>query len=141
LTQNKTKLFKKLIITLVFEKKTPIFAKNDPKSQKILIITSTPGHPAAKTFIQDLFVCVYFLFIRNDGLLSCLEISEGDRTRSEDWVMSLDPDNKRSAPKYLKSRVARWYLYLRTKKSRFWVHYEGLGMEKIWYGLWSFGTC
>jgi hypothetical protein len=36
LTQNKAKICKILIITLVFEKKTPIFAP------KIVIITSTP---------------------------------------------------------------------------------------------------
>jgi hypothetical protein len=37
---------KKLIITLVLEKKTPIFfAENRRKSQKIVILTSTPGHP------------------------------------------------------------------------------------------------
>jgi hypothetical protein len=45
LTQNKAKLCKHLIITSVFEKKTPIFSpKNCRKSQKIVIITSTPGH-------------------------------------------------------------------------------------------------
>jgi hypothetical protein len=35
-------IFKKLIITLVF-KKTPIVSENWEKSQKIMIITSTPG--------------------------------------------------------------------------------------------------
>jgi hypothetical protein len=34
--------FKNLIITLVFEKNTNIFAENSQKSQKIVIITSTP---------------------------------------------------------------------------------------------------
>jgi hypothetical protein len=43
LTQNKAKLCKKLIATLVFEKNANIFAKNCRKSQKIVIITSTPG--------------------------------------------------------------------------------------------------
>jgi hypothetical protein len=43
LTQNKAK-FKKMIITLVFEKNANFFAKNWEKSQKIVIITSTPGH-------------------------------------------------------------------------------------------------
>jgi hypothetical protein len=44
LTQNKGKLFKILIITLVFEKNANFFAKNCRKSQKIVIITSTPAH-------------------------------------------------------------------------------------------------
>jgi hypothetical protein len=43
LTQNKAKLCKKLITTLVFEKNTNYFAGNCQKSQKIVIITSTPG--------------------------------------------------------------------------------------------------
>jgi hypothetical protein len=33
-----------LIITLVFEKNANFFAENCRKSQKIVIITSTPGH-------------------------------------------------------------------------------------------------
>jgi hypothetical protein len=43
LTQNKAKLCKILIITLVFEKNANFFAENCRKSQKIVIITSTPG--------------------------------------------------------------------------------------------------
>jgi hypothetical protein len=42
LTQNKAKLWKILIITLVFEKNTNFFAKNRQKQQKIVIITLTP---------------------------------------------------------------------------------------------------
>jgi hypothetical protein len=42
LTQNKAKLSKILIITLVFEKNANIFAENCQKSQKTVIITSTP---------------------------------------------------------------------------------------------------
>jgi hypothetical protein len=34
-----------MIITLVFEKNANFFAENCQKSQKIVIITSTPGHP------------------------------------------------------------------------------------------------
>jgi hypothetical protein len=41
LTQNKAKLCKILIITLVFEKNANFFAENCQKSQKIVIITST----------------------------------------------------------------------------------------------------
>jgi hypothetical protein len=43
LTQNKAKLYKNLIITLVFEKNANFFAENCRKSQKIVIIASTPG--------------------------------------------------------------------------------------------------
>jgi hypothetical protein len=43
LTQNKAKLCKILIITLVFEKNAKFLAKKCRKSQKIVIITSTPG--------------------------------------------------------------------------------------------------
>jgi hypothetical protein len=44
LTQNKAKLCKNWIITLVFEKNANFFAENWQKSQKIVIITTTPGH-------------------------------------------------------------------------------------------------
>jgi hypothetical protein len=43
LTQNKAKLCKILIITLVFEKNAIFSAECCLKSQKIVIITSTPG--------------------------------------------------------------------------------------------------
>jgi hypothetical protein len=43
LTRNKGKLCKILIIKLVFEKNANFFAENCRKSQKIVIITSTPG--------------------------------------------------------------------------------------------------
>jgi hypothetical protein len=43
LTQNKAKLYKNLSKTLVFEKNANFFAENCRKSQKIVIITSTPG--------------------------------------------------------------------------------------------------
>jgi hypothetical protein len=43
LTQNKAKFLKKLIITLVFKENANFFAENWKKSQKIVIITSTPG--------------------------------------------------------------------------------------------------
>jgi hypothetical protein len=43
LTQNKAKLCKILIVTLVFEKNANFFAENCQKSQKIVIITSTPA--------------------------------------------------------------------------------------------------
>jgi hypothetical protein len=43
LTQNRAKLCKILIITLFFEKNAYFFAENCQKSQKNVIITSTPG--------------------------------------------------------------------------------------------------
>jgi hypothetical protein len=42
LTRDKVKICKLLIITLVFEKNANFFAENGQKSQKIVIITSTP---------------------------------------------------------------------------------------------------
>jgi hypothetical protein len=45
LTQNKAKLCKIWIITLIFEKNANFFVENGRKSQKIVIITSTPGLP------------------------------------------------------------------------------------------------
>jgi hypothetical protein len=43
LAQNRAKLCKNLITALVFEKNSKFFAENRQKSQKIVIITSTPG--------------------------------------------------------------------------------------------------
>jgi hypothetical protein len=43
LAQSKAKFCKNLSITLVFEKNAIFFAENCRKSQKIVIITSTPG--------------------------------------------------------------------------------------------------
>jgi hypothetical protein len=42
LTQNKAKLCKILIITLVFERNANFLAENCRKSPKIVIVTSTP---------------------------------------------------------------------------------------------------
>jgi hypothetical protein len=47
LTQNKAKLCKNLIVTLVFEKNAKFFAEKGQKLQKIVIITSTPGYRVA----------------------------------------------------------------------------------------------
>jgi hypothetical protein len=46
--QNKAKLCKNWIITLVFEKNAIFFAENWKKWQKIVIITSTPGHSVSE---------------------------------------------------------------------------------------------
>jgi hypothetical protein len=43
LAQNKAKLFKNLIISLIFEKNANFFAKNCQKLQKIVIIRSVSG--------------------------------------------------------------------------------------------------
>jgi hypothetical protein len=51
LTQNKAKLCKNLIVTLVFEKNANIFAKHWRKSQKIVIITSVPDEFVIKNYI------------------------------------------------------------------------------------------
>jgi hypothetical protein len=56
LTPNKAKLCKILIITLVFEKNDNIFAENWQKSPKIVIITSTSGHPVHMYLGQNLDV-------------------------------------------------------------------------------------
>jgi hypothetical protein len=48
LAQNKAKLCKILIITLVFEKNANFFAENCHKSPKIVIITSIPDSQKSK---------------------------------------------------------------------------------------------
>jgi hypothetical protein len=52
-TQNKAKVCKILIITLVFEKNANFFAENCRKSPKILIITSTPAANVIKYFFES----------------------------------------------------------------------------------------
>jgi hypothetical protein len=52
LTQNKAELCKILSITLVFEKNANFFAENCQKSQKIVIITSTPAC-CSKIFLKS----------------------------------------------------------------------------------------
>jgi hypothetical protein len=52
LAQNKAKLFKILIITLVFAKNANFFAENWQKSQKLVIITSTPGLGNFRSFFE-----------------------------------------------------------------------------------------
>jgi hypothetical protein len=62
LTQNKAKLCKMLIITLVFEKNANFFAKNCQKSQKIVIITSTPGPWLPDGFFSKLKIPIWVNF-------------------------------------------------------------------------------
>jgi hypothetical protein len=52
--QNKAKLCQNWIITLVFEKNAILFAKNWQKTQKIVIITSTPGIKVSKHLVYSL---------------------------------------------------------------------------------------
>jgi hypothetical protein len=60
LTQNKAKLCKNLIITLFFEKNANFLTENCRKSQKIVIITSTPdeflkSHPTFLNVTKPIF--------------------------------------------------------------------------------------
>jgi hypothetical protein len=75
LTQNKAKLFKIVIITLVFEKNANFFAENCRKSQKIVIITSTPDEFMKKSpqcspsqFSSKL---IYNLYLGESGTKMC----------------------------------------------------------------------
>jgi hypothetical protein len=56
-----------LVITLVFEKNANFFAENCQKSQKIVIITSTPGHvkPFFPFSVDEIAVTLQGLFTRN----------------------------------------------------------------------------
>jgi hypothetical protein len=45
-----TTFCKNFIITLIFEKNANFFAENWRKSQNIVIISSTPGHPDPRLF-------------------------------------------------------------------------------------------
>jgi hypothetical protein len=62
LTQNKAKLCK-ILITLVFEKNAKFFAENCRKSQKIAIITSTPGCDSFQipTYIEVTTLILFFI--------------------------------------------------------------------------------
>jgi serine kinase of HPr protein (carbohydrate metabolism regulator) len=51
LTQNKAKLCKMLIITLIFEKNANFFAEICQKSQKIVILTSSPDPGTLPTYL------------------------------------------------------------------------------------------
>jgi Ni,Fe-hydrogenase III small subunit len=52
-SQNKAKICTILMITLVYEKNANFFAKNCQKSQKIVIITSTPGQSGSGFFTKS----------------------------------------------------------------------------------------
>jgi hypothetical protein len=58
LTLNKAKLCKILIITLVFEKNANFFAENCRKSQKIVIITSTPSREPTNPLYKSNYIHV-----------------------------------------------------------------------------------
>jgi hypothetical protein len=59
LTQNKAKLSKTLIITLVLENNANFSAKNCQKSQKIVIITSTPDRANIRPMGECLILTVF----------------------------------------------------------------------------------
>jgi hypothetical protein len=69
-TQNKAKLCKILIITLVFEKNANFFAENCRKSQKIVIITSTP----AWGFRHDFKQYIHVDYISNVKYINCADL-------------------------------------------------------------------
>jgi hypothetical protein len=57
IAQTTASFCKNLIVTWVLEKKPAIFAKNWRKSQKIVIITSTPEQEKKNSFLQA--KCIY----------------------------------------------------------------------------------
>jgi hypothetical protein len=62
LTQNKAKLCKILIITLVFDKNANFFSENSQKSQKTAIIASTPDLSFQRFTTMDLHRTESLLF-------------------------------------------------------------------------------
>jgi hypothetical protein len=67
-TQNKAKLFKILIITLVFEKNANFFTEKCRKSQKIVIITLTPEFKYFYVLWNELFRLFDVLYWANHSL-------------------------------------------------------------------------
>jgi hypothetical protein len=61
LTQTKGNFAEKVIITLVFEKNAKFFAENWQKSQKIVIVTSVPGHTGCDQVLQTKLAFVWAL--------------------------------------------------------------------------------
>jgi hypothetical protein len=69
--QTNASICKILIVTLVFEKNVDFFAEYWQKSQKIVIITSTPGHTAKENVLivvdceklGQIYVCMYVLLL------------------------------------------------------------------------------
>jgi hypothetical protein len=70
LTQNKAKLCKILIITLVLEKNANFFAENRRKSQKIVIITSTPDGANFRPLGHCVLWAVFFSSTQNDNAMT-----------------------------------------------------------------------
>jgi hypothetical protein len=71
-TLNKAKLYKKLTITLVFEKNANFLTKIGRKSPKIVIITSAPGRNSWWSF--SVLLCL--------ANLCCQEVSKSIRKNS-----------------------------------------------------------
>jgi hypothetical protein len=72
LTQNKAKLCKILIKTLVFEKKANFFAENWQKSQKIVIKTLTPDCANFRLLGDCLVWEVFWKILKVDGMFVLL---------------------------------------------------------------------
>jgi hypothetical protein len=63
-----------VIITLFFEKNANFFAENCRKSQKIVIITSTPGHTVERSsHRRPKTHCLHFAAIRSAACKTALE--------------------------------------------------------------------
>jgi hypothetical protein len=100
LTQNKAKVWKKLILTLVFKKNANFFAGNWEKSQKIVIITSTPArHTWQRKMSLDFFLNFELLEILKRALLSTpfFTPSQGDQ-------MSLRKNRPKCSPNHFLSK-------------------------------------
>jgi hypothetical protein len=74
LPQNKAKLFKILIITLVLEKNANFFAENCQKSQKIVIINSTPDVMIFEIFSPKNFAKNWRFLLQNKAKLFNISI-------------------------------------------------------------------
>jgi hypothetical protein len=55
---NKAKLCKNWIITMIFDKNAIMLAKNRQKSQKIVIVTSTPGKRSQNLGLTSVNLCI-----------------------------------------------------------------------------------
>jgi hypothetical protein len=104
-------------------RKTPIFfAENWQKSQKIVIITSTPRRPAPCDKEQQ----KSWVFGRPDssnpyeGLLSRTDVRFVlVNLNSETFFHVINKITSQILQKTLADSVARWYIYLHTKKPNF----------------------
>jgi hypothetical protein len=101
LTQNKAKLCNNLITTLVFEKNAIFFAENSRKSQKIVIITSTSGHPDCRRAIH-----VGNLTF-NDGVSVEKYLIDDVMQSVKPWIETIIEKNYRLVKSLLKLQVGK----------------------------------